>query len=193
MSEFNYEVKDIKGYEGLYRISNTGDVFRFDKNTNDWIKMNKWLNNNEENNAYYCVTLYKYDEFGYKHKKNKKIHILVAEAFLGEKPSEEYEVDHIDENKLNNCITNLRWLTHADNIRRCKDKKCSMIPIVQIDKNGNIINCYLCAADASRETGIWVKNIYACTNGKRKSAGGYIWKKYNEVFEEIFKEPSQNT
>jgi hypothetical protein len=52
-------------------------------------------------------------------KANKKhyIHDLVAECWLGPKPAPEYEVDHIDRDKLNNDYHNLRWVTHSDNLK----------------------------------------------------------------------------
>lgn len=47
----------------------------------------------------------------------KLVHVLVAEAFLGERP-EGFEVDHIDRNRANNCAANLRWLPWRENRER---------------------------------------------------------------------------
>ena len=52
-----------------------------------------------------------YMDFG-----GERVHRIVATAFLGEAPSEQYVVDHIDTNRQNNCPDNLRWLTKLENI-----------------------------------------------------------------------------
>lgn len=48
--------------------------------------------------------------------KNKKVHQLIAEAFLGPKPFEGAVVMHLDDNPLNNRVENLRWATQQDNL-----------------------------------------------------------------------------
>jgi len=48
----------------------------------------------------------------------KTVHRIVAEIYI-ENPLNLSDVDHIDGNKLNNDVSNLRWLTHGDNIRHC--------------------------------------------------------------------------
>ena len=50
-------------------------------------------------------------------RKHCKIHRLVAQAFISN-PNGFRDVDHIDGNKKNNCISNLQWLSHRDNIRK---------------------------------------------------------------------------
>lgn len=93
--------KDIKGYEGLYQVSNFGRVkslFRYKK----ILKLCK------SESGYLCVNLYK-------NKKMKRItvHRLVAENFIN-KPT--LEVNHKDGNKENNFISNLEWVTTKENI-----------------------------------------------------------------------------
>jgi hypothetical protein len=52
--------------------------------------------------------------------RNYSIHNLVAECFIGPKPGPNYRVDHIDSNKINNNASNLRYLTHSENVSRSK-------------------------------------------------------------------------
>lgn len=100
--------KDIKGYEGLYQISNFGRV----KSLKRMMKNRKCEEIIKKpsitNKRYYKLPLCKYG-------KNKYffIHRLVAQAFIPNfenKPT----VDHIDRNKLNNNVSNLRWATYKE-------------------------------------------------------------------------------
>lgn len=103
--------KDIKGYEGLYQISNLGRV----KSLKRMIKKRKCEEITKipsiTNKGYYRLPLCKYGKIKYFH-----IHRLVAETFipnLENKPT----VDHIDRNKLNNVVSNLRWATYNEQIK----------------------------------------------------------------------------
>lgn len=94
--------KDIKGWEGLYQVSNLARVrstFRYKKIIKPYI--DKW--------GYLEVNLYRNNKTTH-----KKIHRLVAEAFI-HNPDNKPCVDHIDTNKLNNLPENLRWCTYREN------------------------------------------------------------------------------
>ena len=59
--------------------------------------------------------------FGYRDNGKKtfaSIHVAVALLFLGKKPSDKHQVDHIDNNPSNNNVTNLRWITDVENGRK---------------------------------------------------------------------------
>lgn len=60
------------------------------------------------------------------------VHKLVALTYLGE-PKGDFEVNHIDEDKTNNHVSNLEWISHADNVRLARNK-----PITVMDENGKI-------------------------------------------------------
>ena len=53
-------------------------------------------------------------------KKWNQVHICVAQAFLGERPKG-YDIDHIDKNRLNNCVDNLRYCTHRENMANMRN------------------------------------------------------------------------
>ena len=126
--------------------------------------------------------------------KNKtyQIHRLVAKYFL-EEINGKNEVNHIDGNPNNNMVTNLEYCTHQENIQHawdnnlfdwnknsganCKDSK----KIVQYDLNMNFIKEWDCMHDVTRTIGVSYQNVYKVCKGKRKSAGGYIWKYKEEI------------
>lgn len=54
-------------------------------------------------------------------KGSHRVHRLVAMAFLGPAPSEKHQVNHIDGDRLNNCVTNLEWCTASENVRHARD------------------------------------------------------------------------
>jgi hypothetical protein len=121
--------------------------------------------------------------------KTMKIHRLVAKYFVPN-PYNYKEVNHKDEDKTNNCVSNLEWCTRKYNVNygsRLRKVSQSMLNntaiskrILQYDKNGNFINEYPSAHEAARQLGkISVhgyQNILMCAWDKTKTAYGYIWK-----------------
>lgn len=91
----NIKWVDIKGYEGLYQVSNYGKIIN--------IKRNKELKLHKDKYGYLKVTLSK-NNF----KKNFLVHRLVALAFISN-PNNLLQINHKDENKMNNCVDNLEW------------------------------------------------------------------------------------
>jgi len=89
--------KDIEGYEGLYRISSFGNVFS--------IKSNKIIKLMFSSHGYHVLSL---------GRKSHSIHRLLAKHFIPNPENKKY-VDHIDRNRLNNKLSNLRWVTHSEN------------------------------------------------------------------------------
>lgn len=98
--------KDIKGYEGKYQISNLGQVKSLG---NDRSKKEKIRKLNKRKDGYLQVKLWKNGTY-----KMFKIHQLVAIAFVPN-PDNKTDVDHIDTNRSNCHVSNLRWSTHKEN------------------------------------------------------------------------------
>jgi len=116
------EWKIIDNYKN-YQISNLGNV----KN----IKTNKLLTPYLHNAGYYKVDLCE------NYKRNKYyIHRLIAISFIPN-PNNLQEVDHIDKNKSNNSINNLRWITHNNNAYNQNKKKNSTSKYRGVSKGNN--------------------------------------------------------
>ena len=111
--------KDIKGYEGKYQVSNLGRVRSlYDQNQfkkNSRIKILKL----GERNGYSVINLQ--NKFKPKERKSYQVHRLVAEAFIPN-PENKPIINHIDENKKNNIVTNLEWCTQKENVLHSKYK-----------------------------------------------------------------------
>jgi len=96
--------KDINGYEGDYKVSNTGKVFS--------IKSGKELKIRKQSNGkYFCVILCRHGFL-----KMHRVHRLVALSFIPN-PDNKRQVNHKDCNSLNNNADNLEWATASENLK----------------------------------------------------------------------------
>lgn len=177
--------RPVVGYEGYYEVSSYGRVKRCAKDIQYYMRgklitrkgREKILSPGIKDTGYYNVSLF-VDNIG----KTHKVHRLVAEAFIPN-PDNKPFIDHIDANRLNNRVENLRWVTPTENNAnpifrerqsRCKDKYKK--DIIQYDKFGNIIKIWKGLRTVARELGIHHVLIRDCCKGKIKMAGGYIWR-----------------
>lgn len=103
--------KSVKGYEGIYEISDTGLVRNLRKDSKNRTYHGKILIPGLTGSGYPFVLL---SVNGVT--KNKMIHRLVADAFISN-PDKLREVNHKDGNKTNNRVTNLEWCTRAENLK----------------------------------------------------------------------------
>lgn len=168
--------KDIKGYEGLYQVSNLGRVKSLRRN----IILKQGITC-----GYERVVLYTNNSY-----KNFLIHRLVAHAFIPN-PDNLPQVNHIDENKLNNCADNLEWCDSKYNSsygtrrkrisqRLLNNKNKSKI-VLQYSLEGIFIKEWKSTRDAQRNLGFNQSYISKCCRGKQAYAYGYIWKYKKEI------------
>ena len=168
----------VKGYEGLYEVSNWGRVKSVDRyirsRWNCERKINGQIIEPRKRGDYYAVTLWTKQT-----QKTFSVHRLVAEAFIPN-PQNLPCVNHKSEGKTENQVWNLEWCTAKYNCnygtkieRSCKKKSK---PVLQYTKNGQFIAKYLSIKDAAEKNDIHQSKISLAVNGKRKSAGGFIWK-----------------
>ena len=176
--------KDYKDYEGLYQASNLGrmrslDTYRKDRNGSVKFYKGRILKPITVGNGYLKVTLYKNNK-----QKPYYIHRLVAEVFIPN-PENLPEVNHKDENKLNNNAENLEWCDREYNcnfgtrnervIAKNTNGKCSK-PVLQYTLNGEFVREWESAKQAEREGGFISTNICMCCKGKIKKHKDFIWK-----------------
>lgn len=101
-------IKPIKGYDGLYEISDNGSIFKVGSFVSINGSINQW--------GYRRTTLTNKDG----KKKTECFHKLVAQTFIPN-PFNKKQVNHIDGNKLNNNIDNLEWVTKGENLKHAYD------------------------------------------------------------------------
>lgn len=158
--------KDIPNYEGLYQVSNFGNVRN--------IKSNR-IKTIYEHNGYFKVSLCKNSK-----QLNYFVHRLVAEAFI-DNPNNLPQVNHKDETRDNNSIDNLEWCTNEYNLNYGTYPQrilgISSIPVIQKTKTGEVIKVYTSSRQAERENGISRGRVSACLHGDKKFAGGYTWER----------------
>ena len=173
--------KDIKGYEGLYQVSNLGRVKSLGNNKNRKEKILKACLNN---NGYLQVNLFKNGK-----RKTEKVHRLVWKAFNGKIPKG-LQVNRINEIKTDNRLENLNLMTCKENNnwgtgneRRAKsqrnDKKRSK-SVIQKNLHGEVIKIWPSAREIERQLGYNQGNISSCCRGKYTQAYGYLWQ-YEEA------------
>lgn len=116
-----------------------------------------------------------------KSKKMYSIHRLVALTFLNQIDVNKNVVNHIDENKQNNNLDNLEWVTQKENTVKHNKTTSHSRQVKQIDVNTNqIVNTYDQITLAASAIGLSRRAIQMVLNGKNKTAGGYFWEYIDE-------------
>lgn len=167
---------DIDGYK--IDVYENGDVYRVERtfynpSGKKYFLPRKKLSQNDNGNGYFWIRIYI---------NNKAtriyVHRLVAMAFIPNAQNKP-EVNHIDGNKGNNNVSNLEWCTRLENVRDYIDKGRAKhrdaFPIIQFDKNGEVVCEYRKSEEAAIKYNTSDTNIRASATNKANTAVGYVW------------------
>lgn len=189
---FMEQWRDIEGYEGLYQISNYGNVLSvvFGSKNHPRLKQeSRLLRLAASSSGYYHVQLYKNGV-----PSTRLVHKLVASAFISN-PEKKPEVNHKDGDKSNNRVENLEWVTKSENLKHAAltglrvspmigmtgERNPFSKPILQYDLDGNFIKKWASAMEASRHMHVAPCGIYSCLSGRSATSRGYIWKRFDGI------------
>lgn len=170
------EWRDIPGFEGTYQASNLGNIRRI-SSSYTYVKNGKPLNRKKQGQ----LLKPKYKKHGYafvalgvgKTKPvYKHIHRLVAAAFLGDNPN--LQVNHKDQNKTNNRLNNLEWVTcqenriHSIKLQNHNTVKLTVDDVLNIRKE---LNQGIKPTTLAKKYKVHVSGIY---NIKRRDTWSYV-------------------
>lgn len=184
-------MKDIPWFEGRYAVTICGKVWSHEKYWKWWHK-GKWLKP-ILSQRYHCVHLVKDDWKCIALRINR----IMGITYLPN-PDNLPIVMHLDNNKFNNHISNLKWGTHGDNSRQAftdwlcpitnkhresarKQWHANRRPILQFTKEWVFIKEYISNKQASMDTNIGRASIWLCANSKYKTAWWFIWEWKNQT------------
>ena len=170
--------KPILGYEGLYEVSNKGNVRGVNRiDSRGRYRKGKLMPQYSDKRGYLFVFI----------TKNSKqvryfVHRLVALAFIPN-PNNYPQVNHINECKTDNRVENLEWCTNEYNsnygTRKYRISVTEGTPICQYTITNEFVREFHSIREAQRNVGQC--RILDVLHGKRKTAGGYIWKYKKEI------------
>lgn len=154
--------KDVKGFKG-YQVSECGNVKSDSRGESSGWVTNKY--------GHKKVRLYQGDG-SYK---DMYLHRLVAQAFIPN-PQNKPEVNHIDNNPLNNEVSNLEWVTHKENMQHAAEQgrmKSKSKKVINIETNEIIESCSI----AAESIGMKRNTLQYKLNGKRPNETPFLWLK----------------
>jgi hypothetical protein len=177
--------KQIEGYEGLYEVSNLGNVKSVARVVNRKghdltiperiLSPNKTKATKRHPNVRFSVELWKENK-----RKRVLVHKLVAEAFI-QNPFGKPQVNHIDGNPTNNYAENLEWVTNSENLKHAYflnlKSKHNIKPIKGTNKITGEVLFFESVSEASRYFNVTNGAIRSALKGygRSKSACGHTW------------------
>jgi hypothetical protein len=150
--------KYVEEYNNKYAVSNYGRVKSFQGRTERILKIN------QTHDGYEIVVMCINNK-----PKSYRVNRLVAKYFL-ENPNNYPQVDHIDENRLNNHVENLQWMSARDNTTKSQGK-----PVNQLSLKGEFIATHISISHAAKHINADKGNIHKVLINKAKSAYKYKW------------------
>lgn len=178
--------RDVVGYEGLYKVSDRGNVFSVERLNSQGSKCGGSTLKPSHTRGYPKVTLYKNGE-----RKHKYVHRLVTEAFIPN-PENHTEVNHLDEVKTNNELSNLEWCDARHNsnygtrIERIVKKTSKKIRAVNVE-TGEVLT-FSSTVEAWREgysnADKACRGVYSTLNGKLIGDDGRTYRGYKWYYQE---------
>lgn len=161
-------MKDVVGYEGLYKVTEDGQVWS--------IKSNRFMAQQIQK-GYYHVHLSKEGKAKY-----VSVHRIVAMAYVENPNPEEFNIiNHKDENPLNNCYTNLEWCNKKYNDNYGNRNKKNSISNRFSEKQGTEVRCietgivYPSISEACRATNCYSHGIVNVCEGLKENCKGLHW------------------
>lgn len=180
--------KDVVGYEGFYKVSNKGNVYSVDRRgLQGYGRRGRILKPGYTSRGYLQVTLSKNGKT-----KTKTVHRLVAEAFLAN-PNGLTQVNHRDENKVNNNVENLKWCdsmydmnygTRTERLARARSKKVRAVNT----KTGEVVE-FNSTTEAGRKgyhqgiVSMACRGVYKDNYGKLIGGDGHKYRGFRWYYE----------
>lgn len=167
--------KPVVGYEGMYEVSNLGNIKSLNYNGT---REKRVMKPTDFGGGYLRVKLWKN-----KTPKLFFVHRLVAQAFIPN-PDNLPEINHKDENPSNNRVENLEWCDRKYNINygtrtekyiRTNTNGKKSKQVVQYSLDGEAIKVWPSTSEIQRQLGFRSGNISNCCKGRQKTAYGFIW------------------
>ena len=180
--------KDIEGYEGLYQVSNNGFIRSLDKFDSIGRRIKgKHIKTQESRFGYYRVSLCREGKVT-----THSVHRLVAQTFIPNTDNKP-EIDHINTNRTDNRVENLRWVTRKENnenpLTKIHKKRGNEHPkpfkgkvgilhptsksVLQYTKDGIFVKRWESISLANKHYN--TTHISDCCLGKRKNCVGFVW------------------
>lgn len=175
--------KDIKDFEGMYQVSNLGRVRSVDRlDSNGRLHKGAIRAIRDNRDGYKIVELCKDNKV-----KSYRVHRLVATAFI-DNPDDKPEVHHVDSDRGNNKLDNLRWVTHKENnnfpehIEALKKNPNWLKNIAKVIEaksqrakfiKGDFVKVFDSLSQGARELGLDKTSCSRVANGKRRHTHGY--------------------
>jgi len=165
--------KDIEGYEGYYQVSNLGEIKSLERVTiQGKLLKEKLIKSSDNHNKYLYVSLFKDGN-----RKAVGVHRLVAQAFIPN-PENKPQVNHIDENTMNNNSENLEWVTGKENSNYGNHNKHlseaqERTAVIAVDIKSHVYRFFNSQHEAERVLGVNHSNIKKVLDGKFKQCNGY--------------------